>query len=129
LNEHLPASTVIITILLALGAFGLHGYTAAPDISLVDSAELALAATAGDVAHPPGFPLFLLIGRLFTMLPFDSPARAMKVMSAYHPIKIMALDLYFIQFIGLHISQSLSHGRHSLSIPFPHAVYYCLRYI
>jgi len=58
-----------LAIVVAIGAAVLYGITAAPDIGLVDAAEFALAIATGDVAHPPGFPLYLLVGTLFSWLP------------------------------------------------------------
>ncbi len=66
-----------------LAAMVLYAFTAAPDLALVDSAELALAAATGGVAHPPGVPLFLLLGRLFAAIPLDTPARMLNLMSAF----------------------------------------------
>jgi len=63
-------------------AFAMYAYTAAPDIPLVDSGELALAAATGGVAHPPGVPLYLLAGRAFGALG-PSPVRALNLMSAF----------------------------------------------
>ena len=39
----------------------------------IDSAELVIAAYTLGVDHPPGHPLYLLVARLFTLLPFDLP--------------------------------------------------------
>lgn len=78
----MPPSLAIASA-LALGSFGLYFYTAAPDLTLVDSAELALACTTGGVAHPPGFPLYLIIGRFFSLLPLSTPAQALNLMSAF----------------------------------------------
>jgi len=78
-----PRSAWLAAALAALGALALYASTAAPDVTLVDSGELALAAARGGVAHPPGFPLFLLVGRVFAALPFAAPARALNLMSAF----------------------------------------------
>jgi hypothetical protein len=64
-------------------ALALYAYTAAPDVPLVDSGELALAAASGGVAHPPGVPLYLLVGRVFALLPLGTPVRTMNLMSAF----------------------------------------------
>jgi len=58
---------------LAVGlvAFGFYYATACRHILIGDSGELALAATTLGIAHPPGYPLFTLLGRLFIeILPF-----------------------------------------------------------
>ena len=67
---------------LTIATLALYSTTAAPDLTLVDSAELALACFTGGVAHPPGVPLYLLLGGAFSHLPLGSPARALNLMSA-----------------------------------------------
>ncbi|GEM_PF-1877322 len=67
---------------LAVAATALYAWTSARDLPLVDSGELALAAWSGGVAHPPGFPLYLLVGRVFAHLPGLSPVRGLNLMSA-----------------------------------------------
>jgi hypothetical protein len=73
----------IVALAVTLASLALYAATAAPDLALVDSAELVLAAASGGVAHPPGVPLYLLIGRVFAELPLGSVPRAMNLMSSF----------------------------------------------
>src|SRR5438477_11427788 len=50
----------------------LYFLTAARDIVVGDSPELITAAVTLGVAHPPGYPLFTMLGHLFSLLPFGS---------------------------------------------------------
>ncbi len=59
------ASGVIIFVATLL----LYMRTAAPGITFIDSGELAAVATLLGIAHPTGYPLFTLIGRLVTAVP------------------------------------------------------------
>ena len=43
-------------------------------IALEDSAYLVLVADKAGVAHPPGYPLYILLGKLFTLIPAGSIA-------------------------------------------------------
>lgn len=43
--------------------------TLAPDVTFTDAGELAAVAATLGVAHPTGYPLFTLLGHLWTMLP------------------------------------------------------------
>lgn len=51
-------------------------------IYLGDSGELVAAAHTLDIPHPPGYPLWLLIARLFDMLPFGTSAWRVALLSA-----------------------------------------------
>ncbi|MBK6847848.1 MAG: DUF2723 domain-containing protein [Proteobacteria bacterium] len=61
--------------------FGLYWLTLCPTVFWYDSAEYAATARTLGIAHPPGYPLYTLIGRLFTLLPL-TPAYAVNLMSA-----------------------------------------------
>jgi len=50
----------------------LYFLTAARDIVVGDSPELIMAAVTLGVAHAPGYPLFTMLGHLFSLLPFGS---------------------------------------------------------
>lgn len=60
----------------------LYWLTIAPDAYLEDSGELASASYLLGIAHPSGYPFYLLIGKLFTFLPFGSIAFRLNLMSA-----------------------------------------------
>jgi hypothetical protein len=57
---------------VAAAAGILYFQTAARDIVVGDTPELTLAAATLGVAHAPGYPLFTMLGHLFSLLPFGS---------------------------------------------------------
>jgi hypothetical protein len=63
-----PIATAIGAVVV-LVAFGLYLTTAARDIAFGDTPELTAVALTAGVAHPPGYPLFTLIGWVFGQLP------------------------------------------------------------
>ena len=63
------ASAVAFVCLLAL-----YSATLAPSIMGGDSGDLTAAALTGGVPHPPGYPLFALLARLFAALPLGHSA-------------------------------------------------------
>jgi hypothetical protein len=66
-----------------LVSFILYMITLEPTASFWDCGEFIAVAHGLQVTHPPGAPLFLLIGRMFTMfMPPDLVAYAMNTMSA-----------------------------------------------
>ncbi|MBI5383730.1 MAG: DUF2723 domain-containing protein [Verrucomicrobia bacterium] len=58
-------------------------YTLAPDLTLEDSGELAVASFYAGVPHPPGYPVWTIYSWLFTvLLPFSNIAYRVAVSSA-----------------------------------------------
>ena len=57
-------------VAVAAGAGILYFLTAARDIVVGDSPELITAAVTLGVAHAPGYPLFTILGHLFSVVPF-----------------------------------------------------------
>ncbi|RPI25833.1 MAG: DUF2723 domain-containing protein [Acidobacteria bacterium] len=64
-------------------AFALYLATLAPTVALIDSGELTFAASLLDIPHPPGTPLYVLVGYLFSLLPWETPAFRLNLMSAF----------------------------------------------
>ncbi len=62
--------------------FLVYVVTLCPVIYVGDSGELVTAAAVLGVAHPPGYPLYVLLGRLFTLLPFGETALRANLLSA-----------------------------------------------
>src|SRR5947207_12441129 len=59
-------------VAVAAAAGILYFLTAARDIVVGDSPELIMAAVTLGVAHAPGYPLFTMLGHLFSLIPFGS---------------------------------------------------------
>lgn len=77
LRERLDAAAVAGVALCAYAA------TLAPAITTGDSGELVTAAATLRLAHPTGYPLYLLLGHVWIRaLPWLSPALAMNALSA-----------------------------------------------
>jgi len=67
-------------------ALGLYGVTLAPGLTWqhqgADGGELVAAAYTLGVAHPPGYPTYLLLGKAFSLLPWGNVAFRLNLMSA-----------------------------------------------
>src|SRR5439155_11834540 len=74
--ELLGAGAVFIVALL------LYSWTLAPTVTLTDSGELILAAHGLGVAHPPGFPLWVMLAHLASLVPFGNVATRINFSSA-----------------------------------------------
>ncbi len=95
--------TLAISAGLFVAALALYAATLAPDVLAADSGELQTVAAQLGVAHPPGFPLYVLLAHLFTRLPVGSPAYAVNLLSAI----FAALTVVVVYRTGL-----LLTGRH-----------------
>ncbi len=67
---------------VALAAFALYFRTMLPTVGIGDTAEFQYAISMMTVPHPTGYPLYVLIGKLFTFLPFGTEAYRINLMSA-----------------------------------------------
>lgn len=71
-----------MSALVFLAAFGFYLAGASPSIAPRDSADMLSAAQTLGVAHPPGYPLYAVLGHLWqTLFPWGNPAYRLAVMS------------------------------------------------
>ncbi|MCX8056618.1 MAG: DUF2723 domain-containing protein [Ignavibacteria bacterium] len=86
----------IIGAIVFLTAFIVYSLTVQPSVSFWDCGEFIAASYYLQVPHPPGAPLFLLIGRLFMMVPFvENLGLRMNYVSVISTA-FTAMFLYFI---------------------------------
>ena len=67
---------------LVVLAFALYVRTLAPSVLPADSGEFQLVSYVLGIAHPPGYPLYTLLGKVFTLLPFGDVAFRVNLLSA-----------------------------------------------
>jgi hypothetical protein len=84
---------------LALGFLALYLTTLCQTVFWYDSAEYATAAAVLGIPHPPGYPLYTLIGHLFTYLPLE-PAVAVNLMSAVFAATAVGLGYGLLRELG-----------------------------
>ncbi len=82
-SENPPLWAALATGLLALGVYLL---TLAPDLTSAyfggDGGELITAAVTRGIPHPPGYPTYLLLAKLFSYLPLGTVAFRFNLFSA-----------------------------------------------
>ncbi len=103
-----------VPCVLALTTFGVslaaYATTAARSLYWGDSAEfVAVAATLG-IAHPPGYPLYTLLGALAVRLPFGTPFLRMSLLSALFASGAVAAAALVV-WVGTGSSESRSDPR------------------
>lgn len=101
--------------MLAFILFGvmllLYSLTMCPGISLSDSGELATVCSTLGIAHPTGYPLYTLLGKIIVeFFPFYPPALATNFLSAlFSAIAVASLTL-FLREVGVSKTYSLLGG-------------------
>ena len=77
---NLPRNFWILALTAAI--FLIYFLTLYPGVAGGDSGELIINAYGLGVAHPPGYPLYTLLGHMMTWLPFGSVAWRVNLLSA-----------------------------------------------
>ena len=76
---------------IAVVAFAVYAATLAPGLLPADSGEFQFVARVLGIAHPPGYPLYTLLGKLATLLPLNSVAWRVNLLSAVFAALALAL--------------------------------------
>lgn len=75
-------------------------FTLQKDVLPADSGEFQLVASQLGVAHPPGYPLYTMVGKIFTLLTPWRPALGLNLMSAVLAAATLALTFKTVQRIA-----------------------------
>ncbi len=73
---------IACALLVFIASLVVYAFTLAPTVTLVDSGELIVAAHSLGVAHPPGFPLYVMLAHLASLVPIGSVAVRINFASA-----------------------------------------------
>ena len=98
---------------LAVAAFALYVATLAPGLLPADSGEFQLVAATLGIAHPPGYPLYTLLGWLFTRLTPTNPAWGLNLLSAiFATLTLVVVVLAGARVVGGdHRPRTTDHGK------------------
>jgi tetratricopeptide (TPR) repeat protein len=90
-----------IGVSLAVSVAAFAGYTASlcPTIFVGDSGELAMAAATLGLAHPPGYPLWTILGRVAVVALPGEPAFALNTFSALASSAACGLLAYLLMLL------------------------------
>lgn len=69
-------------LILFVGVFWVYLKTLCPTVAGGDSGELISVAATWGIAHPPGYPLYTLLAKVFTWIPMGSVAWRVNLFSA-----------------------------------------------
>ncbi|MBU1936261.1 DUF2723 domain-containing protein, partial [bacterium] len=97
----MPKPSTNILLFSSFSLFLVYLFTYAPGLGLIDSGELTAVVWKLGIAHPTGYPLYTIIGHLFSMLPFANVARMMVIFSSL----CMAAACSILLWTGAQIAQ------------------------
>jgi len=87
--------------------FGVYLYTLCPTVSVGDSGEFITTASTLSLAHPPAYPLYSLLGKVFiTLIPFGNIAYRINLMSAFFAV----LTLFLVYLIGYRLFHQFTNS-------------------
>jgi len=99
MSPHPLKNRAFLPFLLGIILIYIYITTMAPGLSWAnggtDSGDLISATAVGGVAHPTGYPTYLLLARLFQLIPLGSLAYRTNLMSAFFMV-VASLFLYAI---------------------------------
>ena len=91
-EKHLTENRLAVALFLI--ALATYLKTLAPGLTFTDSGELAAVCTTLGVAHPTGYPLFTILGYLWSLLPLSgTPIHQMNLMAAF--LVAVSVPLFF----------------------------------
>jgi len=73
---------IIFSAIIFLFPFLIYLYTLSPDVTFIDSGELATACLVLGTAHPTGYPFFTVLGKIFSFLPVGEYIYRLNLMAA-----------------------------------------------
>ena len=72
----------LTAIVLGTLTFVVYAFTAAPGVTLQDSGDFLMGVLTLGIVHPPGYPLYIVLGHLFSLIPIGDPTFRVNLFSA-----------------------------------------------
>lgn len=95
------SATTRASLIVGIASFTLYILTQAPGLFYTDVGELAAACKTWGVAHPTGYPLFTLIGHVWTLIPWYSAVEGLNILVAMYTAVAAALMVPVVRRIVL----------------------------
>jgi hypothetical protein len=102
MKELLPRRRAfLLGAVVFVGALALYWRTLAPSVATVfdDSLEFQLVCPTLGIAHPTGYPLYTLLGKLFTLIPVGDIAYRVNLMSAFFAALTVAFTYLLVRIL------------------------------
>lgn len=104
---------MLISILIFFIAFFSYLFTLTPGIGFHDSGDMIAASFLLGIPHPPGYPFYCLLGKLFSLIPLGNIAYRLNLMSAL--AASLTVMMTYLILLKTRLLYPLSQGRGNLS--------------
>ena len=105
--------------IISLGTWLLYLRTLAPTVTVDDSGDFTLAAYFFGAAHPPGYPAFVLLSRLFVLLPMGDVAFRVNLLTAVAGVLSVVLVYFLVEeLVGSTAAAAFAAGIFAVSASF-----------
>jgi hypothetical protein len=108
--KHIRWINVALQAMLCLGAILLYTSTLNRDVQPADSGELQIAAFTLGIPHPPGYPLFTMLGWLFAQIPIGSPFTRISFLSVIASTATLLLVSLTVQILSAKLGEAGGSG-------------------
>jgi hypothetical protein len=95
------SATLRLSLIVGIATLTIYVLTQAPGLFYTDVGELAAACKTWGVAHPTGYPLFTLIGHVWTFIPWFSAVEGLNILVAIYTAAAAALMVPVVRRIVL----------------------------
>lgn len=103
---------LILSLSVSVITFIVYLLTLAPTVWFIDAGELAAVASTLGIAHPTGYPLFTLVGHLFSLLPISSSEiYKLNLMSSVFCTLAVFMFFYLLDLIYSYPSKDTSENK------------------
>ena len=73
----------LLPIILFALTVSVYLWTACPTLFIGDDGEIVSAAYTLGIAHPPGYPVFTMLGKIFSFIPVSNVAFRVNLLAVY----------------------------------------------
>ncbi len=102
-ERYYPAAVAVFLV-----AFSLYAFTLAPGLMPGDTPDMTQAAASFREAHPPGYPLYSALGKVFAALPIGDIPYRVNLMSAFLGGWAVALVFLAVLLLTRHVLASVA---------------------
>ncbi|HPD18563.1 MAG TPA: DUF2723 domain-containing protein, partial [Candidatus Goldiibacteriota bacterium] len=101
INEKIKETTLLIITLLLI--FYIYLYTMHPVFKTNDSPETTVASVTLGIGHPPGYPIFVILAKIFSYVPIGNYAFRINLFSTFLSLAVLFISYKILKLLYLRI--------------------------